>query len=160
MAENLTNCIRCKRLFKKTISDKCPSCAAREQDQFSEVFRLLQASRANNGIHITTLSREVGMSESVLEEYYIEGKLGTASEFLNFTCKKCTAEYSGKEGHAAYCSNCRASVSSEAGVTIRSREAVTEGQKEQNRMDLLSKLRSSAPPSSNAESAGFRRAKD
>ncbi len=160
MAENLTNCIRCKRLFKKTVSDKCPSCAAREQDQFSDVFRILQASRANGGIHIGELSREVGMPESVLEEYYIEGKLGTASAFLNFSCKKCGAEYSGKEGHGSICISCRAHVSSEAGVEIRSRGAVKDDHKEQSRMDLLSKLKSAPPPARNNPSSGFKRTSD
>lgn len=120
MAPNVTNCIRCNKVFRKTVSDKCPACAAREQDQFSHLYQLLQESRLTGGIHAKELAMKVGMSQDVVEEFYLEGKLGTSSHFVNFTCKNCKEDFSGKEGHSRICIRCRSQVSVEAGVGIHS----------------------------------------
>lgn len=120
MAPNITNCIRCNKVFRKTVSDKCPACAAREQEQFSQLYKLLQDSRTTGGIHAKELAMKVGMSESVLEEIFLEGKLGTSSHFVNFTCKNCKSDFSGREGHSQICIRCRSQVSIEAGVGIHS----------------------------------------
>jgi predicted amidophosphoribosyltransferase len=141
MAENIGNCSRCKRLFKLTASGKCAPCSANEQEQFSQCFQLLQRNSRTGGIHINTLAMETGMAEHVIEEYYIEGKWGTAAEFLNFSCKKCGAEYSGKEGHGSICITCRAFVSSEAGVSMGGRDEVKEKHKTAKKADLLSRVR-------------------
>lgn len=157
MSENIGNCIRCNRLFKLSEGNKCHQCAATEQEQFSQAFRLLQGARHDGGIHAKDLAMETGMSESIIEEYFIDGKWGTGAKCINFTCKKCGVTFSGVEGHSTICITCRNLVSDVAGVDIQSREAVTEKQKEDKRLELLSRVKSFGEASGMRAAAGFQR---
>lgn len=153
MARNITNCVRCNKVFRKTVSDKCPACAAREQDQFSNLYQILQDARLTGGIHATQLAEKVGMSEDVIEEIFLEGKMGTSSHFIQFTCRNCKNDFSGKEGHSRICIRCRSQVSVEAGVGIHSIQDVerrAEDTKRQQQSQMRLKAQGSSVASANA----------
>ncbi|MDH4379084.1 MAG: hypothetical protein QE263_04165 [Vampirovibrionales bacterium] len=144
MGHAIINCIRCNRLVRQSMSGKCPECSVRENDQFSQMFRLLQGSVKTGGIYIKDISKQIGMPENIIEEYFLEGKLGTAAHSLRFSCKKCGVEYSGDEGHSSICLGCRATVSAEAGISIKGRNDVIMQQGEARRICLLSKINGTA----------------
>jgi len=140
----IINCIRCNQLVRQSMSGKCPECSVRENEQFSQMFRLLQGAAISGGIFIKDISKQIGMPENIIEEYFLEGKLGTAAVSLRFACKKCGVEYSGDEGHSSICLGCRATVSAEAGISIKGRNDLKMQQGEMKRMDLLSKINGTA----------------
>jgi len=140
----IINCIRCNRLVRQSMSGKCPECSVRENEQFSQMFRILQGTAKTGGIFIKDISKQIGMPENIIEEYFLEGKLGTAAGALRFSCKKCGNEYNGSEGHSSICYGCRATVSAEAGVSIKGRNEVIAQQGNAKRMELLSKINGTA----------------
>ncbi len=117
---SIINCKQCHKLFQKTISDNCPTCAETENYQYQQLFRLLQSSKVQGGIFIEDLAEKIGMSVEAIEEYYLEAKLGTAGLFLKFKCRSCSEVVDENHRRGRYCINCSNELSDQAGVKVRS----------------------------------------
>ncbi len=116
----IVNCKRCNKIFKKMVSEICPTCVEKENEQFQKMFRLLQSSQPHGGILIEDLSEQVGIPIEVIEEYYFEAKLGTAGLFLKFKCRACSEVLDENNRKGRYCIPCSNAVSNKAGVKVRS----------------------------------------
>ncbi len=126
----IANCKRCNKLFKKTISDSCPPCAETENQQYQQMFRMLQNSKSQGGILIDDLSAKVGMPIEIIEEYYFEAKLGTAGLFLKFKCRSCSEVIGEENRKGRYCLSCSNELSDKAGVQVRSRQSIEKAEAE------------------------------
>lgn len=117
----IANCARCNRVFRKTLTDKCPECVEAEYQQFQMMFRLLQNSAEHGGLFIDDLAEKVGVSVEYIEQYYLDSKLGTAGMFLKFKCRSCGGVMAEMNRKGRYCINCSETVSAQAGVEVKSR---------------------------------------
>ncbi|MBK8191013.1 MAG: hypothetical protein IPK79_11250 [Vampirovibrionales bacterium] len=121
----IVNCARCNRVFKKALNDKCPECVEAEYQQFQMMFRLLQSSAEHGGMFIDDLAEKVGLSVDYIEQFYLDAKLGTAGLFLKFKCRGCGELIAEINRKGRYCVNCSETISTRAGVEVKSRSQLT-----------------------------------
>jgi hypothetical protein len=120
----VSNCNLCHKVFAKGFSELCPECFQTSHQKFTKLYRVLQDSAAFGGISIKELSKQVGYSESEIENFYKSGRLGTAATFLKVQCANCKklTNYGQRRGH--FCLVCSEKMARQAGVEIKSRKKV------------------------------------
>ncbi len=155
----LANCKKCKKLFQKRISDLCADCIALEDEQVRNLYRILQKSGAQGGMAIEELSHETGVSVEEIEEFYHDGRLGTAAPLLKFQCISCGIMMGELQRKGRYCVNCSEKMAAQAGVAVKNtndlaRESA-EAQKRQEQMALLKKSNVPDRPPSGGSSRRF-----
>ncbi len=142
MSGALANCKKCTKLFQKRLSDLCPECIKREDEQFTTLYRTLQASAPQGGMDIQVLSGQVGIPVEEIERFYLEGRLSTAGIYLKFHCLNCGMMMSELNRRGRFCINCSEATASQAGVAVRSFQELNRAQeREKLRQEYLNLLK-------------------
>ncbi|MDX2085601.1 MAG: hypothetical protein SFZ03_09460 [Candidatus Melainabacteria bacterium] len=131
---NLANCRRCGKIFQKVMQDRCTDCFSLEHEHFTILFRCLQASETEGGIEIDQLAEQTDISVEQIEQYYMEGRLGTASCFLKFKCQSCGKMLTNLQRQGRHCVNCNENFAKTAGVSIRDKQTIEKEEAKERRM--------------------------
>lgn len=121
---SIGNCKQCNKIFKKRLSDLCVDCLQKSEDDFHLVYRILQKSGSVGGIAIEELAHESNISVDTIEEYYMEGRLGTASNYLKFQCQACDVLVGALQRKGRFCNACSEKTAVQAGVQIKSKQDI------------------------------------
>lgn len=142
MVGTVMNCKKCNKIFQQRLHPICPACLQREDQQFTNLYRLLQNSAGFGGIDINTLAVRVGMSADQIEKWYMEGRLSTAGLFLKMPCQSCGSMCGEHQRKGRYCLKCSEMTANQAGVEVKTvQELQREEADEQRRLQQESLLR-------------------
>lgn len=96
MAE-LVNCVRCNKVFVKTMRDICQACYKQEEADFNRVYTFLK-ERENREAILPEIVEATGVEEKVIIKFIKEKRLRT-SQFpkLAYPCEKCGTPISSGE---------------------------------------------------------------
>ncbi len=131
MKATIANCKTCNNLFKKMTVDYCPNCFDVREENFKNVYRALQRTANTGGIAINELAENTETPLEMIEEFYHEGRLATASVLLKFPCASCGDLIPELQRKGRYCVNCSEKVANKAGVEVRSKQDLEKVQKEE-----------------------------
>lgn len=142
---SIANCKRCNKIFQKRLSDQCTDCLQITEQEFRNVYRLLQRSSSDGGIAISQLSHETGVPIEEIEEFYVEGRLGTAASYLKYECATCGVLVGALQRKGRFCVNCSEKNAQDAGVEVKSKSDIDKRdkklQEQQEQADLLRRIR-------------------
>lgn len=120
----LVNCKKCSKVFQKVLSDHCSDCLIKEEDQFRNLYRLLQNSATHGGISIEELATQSNVSVSEIEQLFQAGKFGTAGACLKYECQTCHIMMGALQRRGRFCINCSEKTAAEAGVQVQSQQNI------------------------------------
>lgn len=139
---SVSNCKCCGKVFQKRLSDLCPACIEAEDQKVRKLYRAIQGSASRGGIPIEELAHQVGMTADEIEAYYLEGRLGTASTLLKFSCQGCGVMIGELQRKGRFCISCSEKTASQAGVSVRSKQELEKREREeQKKMEQLALLK-------------------
>lgn len=138
MESSIINCDRCKNICRQNSRKLCQNCMATVEEQFTQLYRVLQSSGAHGGITLSDLSVQVGASMEDIERYYAEGRFSTASAYLKLPCQHCKTILGPTE--RVYCTECNKTVATKAGVEIKSLQALKKESEDEKRLEAQQAL--------------------
>lgn len=119
MAGAVINCKKCNKIFQQRLHPICPECVKIEEEQFTLLYRQLQASAASGGIDIDVLADNSGITQEDIEKFYLEGRLSTAGLYLRMPCQACGAMCGEQDRKGRFCNTCSEVTANKAGVEVK-----------------------------------------
>jgi hypothetical protein len=140
MSGSVINCKKCNKIFQKRLHPICPECFKLEEEQFTLLYRQLQASAANGGIDINVLAETVGIPQEDIEKFYLEGRLSTAGLYLRMPCQACGAMCGEQERKGRYCNTCSEVTANKAGVEVKPIQEIRKEEEQMQKLEAQSAL--------------------
>lgn len=115
----VANCKRCNRIFQKIYSPMCPECYLAYMNTFSEVYRYVQE---NPELTLEEISEQCGVPLKDMKEIFYDGKLGTATANVAYSCLRCGISMKPIHRRGRFCIRCTEKIETEAGLDVKREE--------------------------------------
>ena len=140
MDARVANCKKCNKVFQQFRQPYCTDCAKVEDEKFSVLYRILQNSAVKGGISIDALSAETEIPVEDIEKYFVEGRFGTATPYLQIFCQECGIRCTTIQRLGRYCIACNELTAAKAKVTVKSLHALNKLQSEAETLEQQAEL--------------------
>jgi uncharacterized protein len=105
----LVNCKVCGKLFQKTLWDLCDACIQAERHEIESISDFV-SSRDDEFVSIETISNELVIEISRIEELYRKGKLIKVAHKISSKCKICGEETKSINKNDNFCPKCHGQI--------------------------------------------------
>lgn len=108
----LVNCKVCGKLYNKTLFDMCDACIQAERQEIESITDFV-AAREDEFVSIETISNELLIEDSRIEELYRRGKLIKVAHRISNRCKICGEETKSINKNDNFCPRCQGEIAEE-----------------------------------------------
>lgn len=103
---NVTNCIRCGKLFMKVRSPLCPECLQEEEELFQKVVEYL---KEHSEATIAEVATALEADMDIITKFVRSGRLASVRPAWQIHCRECGVAISSGD----LCNECRSKLASE-----------------------------------------------
>lgn len=109
----VSNCTRCRRVFRQTYTPMCPDCYHEYVLNFSHVYRYVQDNPAQT-LEQIALHCKISLRE--LRQLFFHGALGTATEHVVCHCLRCQVPMAPIQRRGRFCVSCTEKLETEGRI--------------------------------------------
>lgn len=105
----LINCKKCGSVFRKSFRDICPACIEKEFNQIKIINEYVK-KHDSDGVSLSEISQELGISSSDIQLYISKGHLNEASSLIRQNCRICGQKLPENYSKQFVCAKCKEGV--------------------------------------------------
>jgi hypothetical protein len=136
----LANCVKCRRIFQRTISAMCPECYQVSLSQVSSAYRFILK---NPHLTLEEVADSCLIPYKELEQMLFDGKLGLAASNVIYHCQRCGRPTDARIRRGHFCNGCADRIESAAGLHHPEKK---EPEKRNENPKILKKTESASKP--------------